>query len=145
MARALVARLAEKRRPQFKQRRLRGAMWIVTVGTVLGDRLMLPEKRPAVFGMTGGAGLIDGVFNQLRRGGGTVRRMARGAGHRAFTQRMMRRLQGIAVLSLMTGGADLALGRRRLHGILGRVQLVAAGAGNIACRMRARCPVMRGI
>ena len=110
MARALVTCLAQKRRPQFKQRRLRRAVRIVTVGAVLGDRLMFPEKRPAIFGVTGRAGFIDGVFNQLRRGRRTVRRVARGAGHRAFAQRMMRRLQKIAVLRLMTGGCRLRPG-----------------------------------
>src|SRR5271167_3896291 len=120
-------------------------MRIVTVAAVLGDRLMFPEKRAAVFGVTGGASLIDGVFNQLRRRGGTVWRMTRGAGHRAFAQRMMRRLQRIAVLCLMTGGADLNLGCRRLHWIFGRMQLMATRAGNIACGMSARRPIMRCI
>src|SRR5580698_7029261 len=107
---ALMTRLAQERRPKFKKRRLRRSVRIVTVGAVLGHRLMFPEKRAAVFGVTGRASLIDGILNQLRRGGGTVRRMARRACHRAFAQRMMRRLQKIAVLCLMTGAADVDLG-----------------------------------
>ena len=139
---ALVTRLAQERRPKSKKRRLRRAMRIVTVGAVLGYRLMFPEKRPAVFGVTGRASLINGIFNQLRRGRGTVRRMARRARHRAFAQWVMRRLQKIAVLCLMTGSADFDLGRDRLYRILSCVQLMAACAGNIACGMGARGPIM---
>src|SRR5580692_7237116 len=70
MACALVTRLAQERRPNFKKRRLRRTVRIVTVSAVLGHRLMFPEKWAAVFGVTGRASLIDGVFYQLRRGGG---------------------------------------------------------------------------
>jgi|SRR5271163_570129 len=45
----------------------------------------------------------------------------------------------------MTGGADLDLGRGRLYRIFGRVQPVAACAGNIACGMSARSPIVRRI
>ena len=105
-------RLTQKRRAHLEKRRLRRAVRLVTVGAVLGDRLVLPEKRPAVFRMAAGAGLVDGVLHQLRRGGRAVRRMAGGAGHLAFAQRMMRRLEKIGVLRLVAAGADLDLGGR---------------------------------
>jgi len=89
MARALVTRLAQERRPQFKQRRLRRPVRVVTISAIVGHRLVFPEKRAAVFSVTGRASLVDGIFNQLRRCGGTVWRMARRARHRAFAQRMM--------------------------------------------------------
>ena len=137
MTRALVTGLAQKRCAHLEQRGLYRAVRLMAAGAVLGHRLVFPEKRPAVFGVTGRASLINGIFNQLRRGRGTVRRMARRARHRAFAQWVMRRLQKIAVLCLMTGGADFDLGGGRLYRILGRVQLMAACAGNIACGMGA--------
>jgi hypothetical protein len=143
MARTLVTCLAQKRRPQLQQRRLRRAVRVVTVSAVLGDRLMFPEKRPAIFGVAGRASFIDGIFHQLRPGRRAVRRVARGAGHRAFAQGMMRRLQKIAVLRLVTRAAHFDLSRCYLHRIFGHVQLVAACAGHVARGMRARCPVMR--
>ena len=47
MSRALMAGLAEKWRPNFEQRGLRGAMRIVAIGTVLRDRLMFPQEWTA--------------------------------------------------------------------------------------------------
>lgn len=67
MARALVASLAQKRRPQLEQRRLRRAVRIMTVGAAFSDRLMFPQKRPAELGVTACARFVDRVFYQLRR------------------------------------------------------------------------------
>jgi hypothetical protein len=134
-----------KRRAHLEQRRLRRAVRIVTIGAVLRDRLVLPQERPAVFGVTGRAGFRDGVLDQLRRGRRAMRRMAGGAGHLAFAHRMMRGLEQIGVLRLMTAVHTSIWVACGLHRILGSMQRVAARAGHIAGRVRARGPVMRGI
>jgi len=93
MARTLMARLAEERRAHLEQRRLRRAVRIVAIGAVLRDRLVLPQERSPVFGVTGRAGFRDGVLDQLRRRRRAMRRMAGGTGHFSFAQRMMRDLE----------------------------------------------------
>ena len=67
MARALVTGLAQERCADREQGRLRRTVRLVAVVAILGNRLMLPQKRAAEFRMTGSAGLVDGVFDQLRR------------------------------------------------------------------------------
>ena len=145
MTSALMTRLTEKGRAHLEKRRLGGTMGIVTVGAVLDDRLVLPQERPAVFGVTGGAGFGDGVLDEQRRRRRAVRRMAGGAGHLSFTQRMMRWLEEIGVLRLVTGGTDLDLGGRGQHRIFGRVQRVTARARHVARGVRTRGPIMSGI
>ncbi len=140
--RAFVTALAEEGRAHLEQRRLRGTVRLVTVAAVLRHRLMLPQERPAVFGMAARAGFIDGVLHQLRRRRRTMRRMTGGAGHLAFPQGMMRRLEQIGVLGLMTGGADFDLTRRGQHRILRLVQRMAACACHIVSGVRARCPIV---
>ncbi len=58
---------------------------------------------------------------------------------------MMRRFEYIRALCLMARGADLDLGGRRPNRVFRGMQRVATGAGHIACRVRARGPVMRCI
>ena len=57
----------------------------------------------------------------------------------------MRRFDQIGVLRLMATRAGLHLGRGCPHGILGGVHGVTAAAAYVACRMRARGPVMCGV
>lgn len=71
--------------------------------------------------------------------------MAGGAGHFALTQRMMRRLEEIGVLRLMTARAHIDLGGRGQYRILGRVQRVAACAGHVVRRVGTDRPVMGSI
>jgi hypothetical protein len=54
----------------------------------------------------------------------------------------MRRLVEVGSLRLMAGRTNLDLSRCRLHRIFWSVQTVTASAGHIACRVRARCPVV---
>jgi len=145
VAGAFMTGLTQEGRPHFQQGGLRRAVRIMAVGAVLGDRLMLPQKRSPKFGMAAGASLRDGVPDELRRCGGPVRRVARSACHGAFSQGVMRGLEQIGVLCLVTSGADLDLSRRGLHRILGGVQSVAARAGDIARCVGAGGPVVCGI
>jgi hypothetical protein len=143
--RAFVTRLAQKRRAHFQKRRLRGTMWIVAIGAVLRDRLVFPQKRPAKFSMAGSASFGDGVLDQLSRSARAMRRVARRTRHLPFAQGMMRGLEKIRALRLMTRRADLDLHRGRLHRILGCVQSMAAGAGDIARGVDARRPIVRRV
>jgi hypothetical protein len=71
-----------------------------------------------------------------------MRRMTVCAGHLALAHWMMRRLEEISVLGLMTTCANLDLGCLRLHRILLRVQRMAARARDVAGRVCARGPVV---
>ncbi len=58
---------------------------------------------------------------------------------------MMRRLEQIRVLRLVTAGADLDLAARALYRVLRLVQLVAVGTCEVARCVRARGPIVRSI
>jgi energy-converting hydrogenase Eha subunit C len=142
MARSLMAGLAQKRRAQFQQCRLRRTVRIVTIGAILGHRLVLPQERTAILGMTAGTGLRGGVLDQLCRSAGAVRGMAGRACHFPFQQRMMRGLREIGMLGLVAGGAYLDLCGRLFHGVFRIVHRVTTCAGDIARRVGARCPIV---
>ena len=76
MSRRFVTLLTEERGLRFEERRLRRSMRIVAMGTVLGDRLMLPQEGAAEFGVTARAGLMYGVFHQTGGGSRAMRCMA---------------------------------------------------------------------
>lgn len=84
MPRALVTRLAQEWGTNLEKGGLRRPVRIVAVGTVLRDRLMLPQKWTAKFRVAAGARLGDGVLDKLRRRSGTMRRVARCACHCSF-------------------------------------------------------------
>ena len=54
----------------------------------------------------------------------------------------MRGLEEIRMLRLMTSGAYLDLGGRRLYRVLGRMKRVTARARDVTRRVGAGCPVM---
>jgi hypothetical protein len=68
--------------------------------------------------------------------------MAGGAGHLSLAHRVMRGLQEIRVLRLMTRSADLNLRGCGLHRIFGSMQRVTTCTRYVARRVRTRCPVM---
>ena len=137
--------LAEERRPQLEKRRLYRTVGVMTVGAIFRDRLMLPEKRSALFAVAGRTGLVDGVLDELRRRRRSMRRMAGSAGHLPFAQRMARQLVEVGVLRLMTTPAHLDLRGGVAHRILRRVQRMAAGTCHVIRGVRAGCPIVCGI
>ena len=145
MTRALMAGLTQEGCAYPEQGRLRRTVRRVAVIAVFRDRLMFPQKRAAQLGMTGSAGLVDGTLHELRRARRAVRRMAGSAGHLALAQWMVRRLEKIGALRLMTARADIDLGGRRQYRILGRVQPVTARASHIAGRVGTPRPVMGSV
>ena len=71
-----MAALTEKRRPLHEHARLVRAVRRVTDRAVLGRRCMLPEERPALFGMTLEAGIVDRESRQCVLAGRIVHAVA---------------------------------------------------------------------
>src|SRR4029077_7932998 len=92
MSRARMAGLAEERWPQLEERWLYRAVRVVTVGAILRNGLMLPQKRSALFAVAGRAGFVSGVLYELHRRRRSMRRVARSARHLALAERMARQL-----------------------------------------------------
>ncbi|OGT64356.1 MAG: hypothetical protein A2993_00680 [Gammaproteobacteria bacterium RIFCSPLOWO2_01_FULL_47_190] len=64
---------------------VRRAVRVMTDGTFLPYRLVLPQERPALFRMALIAGLVDRILCQVSAAGRPVRVMAIGADHLALT------------------------------------------------------------
>src|SRR6185437_10571911 len=75
-----VALLAQHRYRQYQQVFLVRAVRGVAIEAVLAHRRVLEQERAALLGMAGGAGLVDGVGLQQRRGDAAVRVVAIDAG-----------------------------------------------------------------
>ena len=99
MAHRGMTLLAQQRRPQFQQRRIRRAVGVVTVVAVLRDRRVLPQERTAVLPMARITGLVDRRLGKQRGEQRVVRLVARCAGHFRVTDRMPG--------ELVEGGADV--------------------------------------
>ena len=85
-----MALLAKPGFPYGQHARLIGAVGIMAVGAIFPDRLMFPQERTAFFGMTLVTDLVNGVFSQLMRAGGTMGIMTIGTDDLALHHRMMR-------------------------------------------------------
>ena len=97
-----VASLAHKRLPDRKHAGLVAAVGIVTGRAIFAYRLMLPQERPALLGVAGGAG-SDHVG--LRHQGATIGAMGvvtTGAVHQAFHHRVMAAAIELALFFLVT-------------------------------------------
>ena len=101
--------VAQERRTRFQQRRDIRAMRGMTVGAILVNRLVFPQKRTALLGVTGEAGFGDGGLLDQLRSARSVRIVAVGAGHLADVEGVRRNLLGLRALLLMAGVADLRL------------------------------------
>jgi hypothetical protein len=66
MSRAFVAGLAQKRGANFQHGRLHGAMRLMTIAAVLGDRLMFPEEGSAQLRMAACARFGHGILDERR-------------------------------------------------------------------------------
>ena len=60
--------LAQERHPLYQHPWLRAAVRVVANRTVLFDRLVLPQKRPAHLRMALVAGLVDRILDQVAPG-----------------------------------------------------------------------------
>src|SRR5690242_4168376 len=105
-----VAVLAQVRRALDEQARLRRAMRRMAVQAVLANRLMFPQYRATLLGVTVVAGLVDREFFQQLRTWRAVRVVAVGADDLALANRVMRELEAVGTLFRVTGEAFLRLG-----------------------------------
>jgi hypothetical protein len=136
-----VALLAQEWRARLQQVFHHGAVRIVAVAAILGHRLVLVDKRAALFRVAVVAGVVDAVASQQLRPDRTVRLVAVGAAHLALGQRVMRGLVEFVALLLVAGEADHGLGPFVAHPVVGRVQLMARGAGNVRGLVGTAVPV----
>lgn len=141
MARLRVALLAKLRTPPRKRARVYRPMRFMTIRTILENRGMLPEKRPAQLGMALIAGGIERGFDQRELAVDAVMRiMTIAAGHFAGTKRMAIRLVRIGALGDMTAPADFRLSGRRHHRILSGVAAVTICTANCFIGVGATVP-----
>ncbi len=145
MAGHRVALLAEQWRGLRQQHRARRPVREVAQGAVLGHRRMFPQERPALFRVTGVAGLIHGWLHQHRRGARSMRAVTPAAGHDAEAHRMHRRLVEVREHLRVALVTDLWLGGLGKQGIALRVKLVATGACHVVDLMLAADPADAGI
>ena len=85
VAAGVMAGIANARHARLQQLRVAGAVRLVAVRAVLHYRRVLPEEGTAPFGVAAQAILVRGALNELAGIGRTVRIVATGAGHFAFT------------------------------------------------------------
>ena len=82
-----VARMtfgAKPRHARFQQAVVDAAMRLMAIGTIIRNRRMLMEKRPAPLGVAGITVLVDARLLELRRIGRAMRVVAVRAGDFAF-------------------------------------------------------------
>jgi len=104
-----MALVAQERRPHLQHGFYRGAMRVMAVRAVFGDRLVGVHERPAFFHMAGVAGFVHAIALHEFRPDRTMWIMAIGARHLALGNRVMRRLVDLRTLYLVASEADLGL------------------------------------
>jgi len=139
--RAVVALGTQEWRAGFEQRRNIGSVRGMTIGAVLRHWFMFPQEGAALFGMADKAGLHDRALLQQMGTGRTVRVVAVGTDHLAFTDRMVRNFTAVRSLFLVTGKADLGLGGLFADRIFYTHYIVAVCAGIIRGSMRTHLPI----
>lgn len=90
----------------------------VTIDTVINHGTVLPQERSALLGVTGVAGFVDVVLDQQFWPGGSMRVMAVGANHLAFTDRMVRNTMLLSTLLFVAGKTYFRLGGLGQHLVL---------------------------
>ena len=141
MKAAGVTALAEPGRAHFQQWRDIRAMRDVAIAAIVRCRRMFPQKRPALFRMTGKTGLVNGVLDQQLRAGRSVRIVAIRTGNFARCDGMGGEVMNLRALRLVAGKADFALRLLREYLVLRLMNLMARCARNVVARMHASRPV----
>ena len=144
VSRLRVAALAKQGHATGQHTWVIRAVWCVTKGTVLGDRRMFPNIRPAFFGVTLKTGVVERLTDQLSIGSSSMRAVTAAAVHLSFEERVRKRFQCFAALQLMAVEADIRLCRGLHHGISRRMADVAIGAGNLVVVMWPAVPAEAG-
>src|SRR5262245_31918368 len=105
--RQVVALLTKVGTRPYEQLVVVRTMRLVTVDTTLANGRVLPEERPALFGVAGVADVVDGIGLQQRSRRRAVRVVAVDARHLALGQRHVRALAELCTLLLVTLVAGL--------------------------------------
>jgi len=140
-----VTLLTQQRRTLPQQRRMHGPVGRVTQAAVLGHGRVLPQKRPALLGMTGETRVVDGRSQQRVLATAAVRRMALRARHALVANRMRECHRALRALPLMTAEAHLRLLASIEHAIAARMYRVTARTRDLIERMRAAMPRGAGV
>ena len=136
-----VTLLAQKRSPGLEQPGGRRTVRRMADRAVLGHRLMIPEKRSALFDVTLEAGFIDRITGQKLHPGRAVRIVAVAASHLAFGRRMTRGPKKLGSLLLVTSDTNVVLRALVSHPILSGVDLVTGRTGHVPLSVGTALPV----
>ncbi len=136
-----MALLTKQRGADFQQPGLGGPMGGMAVGAVIPDRGVFPKERPAFFGMTSKAGLVDIGLDEHFRAERSVRIVAVRTGGLAFLDGMARAPEGLRLLLDMAVVADLVLGLLDKNRVLDGMDIMAGRAGYVARMVLTAGPV----
>src|SRR5438128_1610660 len=98
-----VALVAQEGRPRLQQIFRGGAVGVMAVRTVFGDRLVGMHERSTLLHVTGIASLVHAIALHELRSNGAVRIVAIAAAHLAFGYWVMRGLADLRALFLVAG------------------------------------------
>ena len=136
-----MAALTQQGRPLLQECRVIGTMGPVTVGAVVGNRRMLPEKRPTLVSMTAVATVIECGFFQHGRIQRPMRLMAVRTCHIAKTQWVRGHLMGLHLDTPVTIGADFCFPSGHRYRVFADMHLVAIHASHALSLMGPAIPV----
>lgn len=136
-----MALLAKEWRPDLQHPVLSGSVRVVTDGTVLLYRLMLPQERTTLVLMALITDFVDGVLYQLCGTDAPVRVMAIGANYFAFPDGMARTPEHLGTFVLMTCKTDLGLGGPGAYWILCAHDVMTVCARITRGSMRTHSPI----
>ena len=132
--------LAEHRCAHGQHARVVRAVRVVAIATVLCDRRVLPQVRPACLRVAFETGTVDGRPGEQAFRGFAVRTMAARAVHLALPHTVCVRLHRLRALLLMAVKADVCLGCGGEYRVAFSVQAVAVRAGDGVVVMRTAVP-----
>ena len=139
----VMALLAQKRTRGLQQLIVIRSVWIVASHAIFAHGRVFPDKRPALFGVTLIAGVVDRIRFQQRFRGRAVRIVAIDAGNFSFRQRHMRALVEFGALLLMAGLAGFVNARffQQSVGRKPRHRIVAIAARELIVFVRGTGPM----
>ncbi len=107
-----------------------GAVRIVAIAAILGDRRVFPKIRATFFCMTVEAGVVKCLLDKLQIARCAMSAVAAAAIHLALADWMRVRLQRLRSLLLVAIETNLGLRRRHQDRVLSRMARVAIRARN---------------
>ena len=113
----------------------------MAVGAIIDNRTVFPEKRTALLGVAGVAGLVDRVLDEELRSRRSVRVVTIRAHHFADEYRMRRNAMDLRALRLVADETDIRLSKFGEDRVVGRMDRMAVTAGHTAALMLASGPV----